>query len=232
MNILDESPKYVMTTTTYEPMIPLIPLPTEYQTEMEGVYVCKPDELKWDSFVDSKDWTPKKYHDRLLKARAFHSRMAAEYVMMLGITDEAWVSRPSLELLIRVAIFSLRRSEYELLSYQITCGMVVLVKKNNGDCIYKFSKLLYGIFLKFTRWGIKKMGSSEKTSNEMMIKLIEGRPTIGQSIQELCVVIDKTLHCIVLYMKETMGNEEELMIETEAGLRESISMFNKIIRVL
>ncbi len=159
----------------------LFPLPLIF--EHEDCYIAEPTSERWRSFLDVEKWEPEQHNHDILNRRKYHARVVWETTMLIAMTDINWLCIPSLELVHQVANLELRITEIELVSYQLTCGMVGIGARERVKLYHCAIKLfMCNIFIAEVLIAGKK--------NKTYEKLMETKPSPSDSIKDLCRQID------------------------------------------
>lgn len=177
---------------------PLIPIPVLGATILDDIYsVGEQPSTRWRSFIDALNWDPRNYHDTLLAKRAYYARTCWEAVFLLSFTDSNWLSLNQYEMMQQVTHFELRRTEFEIVSYQLTCGML-------GIKLFNHKNLLDGCTILFTSmmWIAEKImvpHSNKVKNNYEDLKAM--RPFKGDDRRVLAKKYDRYIFAINEFLK-------------------------------
>ena len=163
---------------------PLIPVPIEFPHE--DCYIPTSSSTRWRSFINAEDWDPKKHNDDLLKKRDYHARIVWETSLLITMTDINWLCVDAIKVIQNVAHLELRISEIDLVSYQLTCGMIGVGAKERVKLYHCAVKLfMLNIFMMKTIVG-SFGGEKESVDKKMAGK----KPEPSDSKRTLCKQID------------------------------------------
>ncbi len=116
-----------------EPLIET-PLSTE---DIDDIYHAEATEApeRWRPYIRVEEWHPEMHHDHLLARRAWYARQVWELIILIGCAEPNYLMIPTLEELKAFSSFKLRKAEYEVMSFQLTCGMLGIgtSRKNQKD---------------------------------------------------------------------------------------------------
>lgn len=213
---------------------PLIPLPVLGLEMIEDIfYVGNSPPERWRSYINAGDWSPAKINGKLLKKRAYHARVAYEATLLLSFTDSSWLSTESYRMIQQVAMLELRTVEFELMSYQLTCGTIGLILENR-DKLFVCATLMFTTQM----WLADKiMDAGEKSFNKRkaLVELGQARPFSVDSTKELAVQIDEYIYGIQEMMKKgsIMITKNTTIIEDLTNkLRLCIRAFDDVAKVV
>jgi len=216
---------------------PLVPLPVDSYF-LDDIYSLPPVPTeRWRSFINVEDWDPKQFHVDLLKRRAYHARMCWEATLLLSFTDSSWLGSKSYEMIKDVAYYNLRVVEFEMISYQLTCGMVGIGSKQHTD-LFNASVGLYTT----TVWIVDKILERQKVKKTMdqrksYSEMIRCRPGPSMTCKELCVLIDQMIHELQEILKkeilfvDCVHDKTSLMIKLSKRFEHIIIAMDKILIV-
>ena len=234
--LIDNSPQQ-LTLNYYQLQPPLIPVPIHGLDVLSDIYCVglQPIE-RWRSYIDATDWDPKQYHDKLMGKRAYHARIVWEMFTFKSFTDFTWLSTTSLNLLAETALLEMRSIEIEIISYQLTCGMIGIKCDDHRD-LYRCSLEFYTLVLWLTEkvLGKKKTKSQYQTLGEVKRDM---QPILSMSKKELGKSIDKLVYAVQEFMKRAeimvdKENEREIfMKELSLKLQKAIISFDKVANVM
>lgn len=199
MSLLDES---VPPQTQATLALPLIDEPVDVSLIEDVFTVGLQETTRWRAFIDAKNWDPRQYHDRMLAKRAYHARVAWEASYLLAFTNSAWLSTKMYELIKHNAHFELRRNEFQLISFQLTAGMLG-IKVNDHDELYKANVLLFTTLI----WLSKKAIDAKKDAPGRMERLKnfsdmnELRPYSSHGKKELAELLDKNIFGLQCFLE-------------------------------
>jgi len=181
---------------------PLIPLPGNIDLISDIFSVGPHSSERWRGFIDCKDWNPKRYNEKLLVLRAYNARMCWECASFLSISEADWVSINTIEMVQETAHFELRKIEIEIVSFQLTSGML-------GLDISDLSKLFQVCVILYTTtiWLNDKVlenGEKNKERRKAALELQENlRPYSVDSVKRLGVLIDRNLFAIFKFISDS-----------------------------
>ena len=235
INLLDSNLPQLLTPNYFQLQQPLIPLPCPGHDVLEDIYSVglQPIE-RWRSYIDVTNWDPKQYHDKLLQKRAYHARIVWEMLTFESYTDSTWLSTASIQMIKDVAYLELRTIEIEIMSYQLTCGMIgINAKKENQKLLYECSLHMYltVLWLCDKVQGKTKTKQQHKTYSEVVQDL---KPFPSNSAKEHGKLIDQLIFAIQEFLKRStimLDNEKEkesFMEELSIKLKKCICSFDKI----
>jgi hypothetical protein len=182
---------------------PLIPGPIDV-SGLEDIYVVgEVSSERWRSFINCENWDPKQYNDKLLGKRAYAARCAYEACLLLSYTDSNWLSVSTFELVRDTALLELRIIEFELFTYQATCGMLCWVLEDQSK-LYLTAGVCYSTLIWMAdKIMFNKKLKPEKGEREDYVALKKLRPYSVDTSRELCRQIDQ----IVFAMKQFLSND-------------------------
>ena len=162
----------------------LFPVPLIF--DHEDCYVAEPTSERWRSFIDVEDWEPEIHNKSILNRRKYHARVVWETTMLIAMTDINWLSTSAIQLIQDVAKFELRVVEIELVSYQLTCGMIGIGAKER----VKLYHCAVNLFMCNMFIAEVLMGDMDEKQKKIHRKLMGIKPMPGDSKKDLCRQID------------------------------------------
>lgn len=167
---------------------------------VEDVYTVGPSpSQRWRVYIDAENWEPKNYHGRLLQAKAYHSRSLYEICMLLSYTNSSWLSLDVLGLIKSTTHLELRRVEFELVSFQLTCGMIgIKVEKKNHD-LYHCGTILFTTLMWISK-NITKL-TNTKPDKDKFYGMMELKPFPSESPKQLAKIVDKLIFAIFSFLQ-------------------------------
>ena len=193
---------------------PLIPTVDSGVDVISDIYcVGKISTKRWRGYIDCKNWDPRQYHDHLLVVRAYNARVCWETCNYLAISESNWLSLGSIKLIQLTAHYRLRMTEFEIVSFQLSCGMLG-IKTDDHDRLFRCCIAVFTTMVFYNRI-ILGDGEKNKERRRASIELeADLRPYSVDSVKQLGGLIDKNIFTIVAYMKNT----EELMAKDEKNV--------------
>ncbi len=239
INLIDSQLPELLTPNFSTLQSPLIPVPINGLDALEDIYCVGLQPIdRWRSYIDATNWDPKIYHDKLLQKRAYHARIVWEMLTLESFTDSTWLSTASVQMIRDVAYLELRQTEVEMMSYQLTCGMIgISVDKAKSNDLYYCALTLYCTIL----WLCDKAQGKTKTKkqHEAYSDVVrEMKPNRSDSPKENGKAIDKLIFAVQEFLKRStimLDNEkekEEFMNELSLKLKKCIISFDKVAIIL
>ena len=180
-------------------MPPLIPLPIDV-TVLEDIYcVGESPTTRWRSFINAKNWSPEYYNDLLIKRKAYHARIVYEMLFIESFTDSSWLSLGSLKMIKDVAYLEMRVAEIELMSFQLTAGMIGL-RSVDKKAIYHAAVTMFLTNLYLAEL-IMDTGTKTKTQRKEYVDLVNVRPLSSDSPKEHAKACDEFIWGIQEFLK-------------------------------
>ena len=216
---------------------PLVPLPVD-SVFLDDIYSLPPvTSQRWRSFINVENWDPKQFHDDLLKRRAYHARMCWEATLLLSFTDSSWLGTKSYEMIKDVAYYNLRVVEFEMISFQLTCGMIGLGSKQHHDLFHAsvglYTTTVWIVDKILERQRVKKTMDQRKSYSQMILC----RPGPSMTCKELCILIDQMIHELQEILKKEIlfvdgvHDKTELMVKLSKRFEHIILAMDKILIV-
>lgn len=204
---------------------PLVTPPVDLSYIDDIYFPLKSDSDRWRSFIDCDDWDPEQFHNALLKRRAYHARMYWEHALLISFTESNWLSLPTLEMVKNAAALSLRMAEFEIASYQLTCGMIAfrLDHPKLLDCAI-------GLFTTMV-WmaeNLLKKGVKSKDRRQQVSDLRSTRPFSVDSKKELAAKLDGYIFAI----KEMLKKGGECLMEPGMDQSECLRQLKQCVLLL
>lgn len=219
---------------------PLVPLPDVDITCIEDIYCVGQSPLdRWRPFIDATNWDPKLYHDKVLASRAFHARSAWEATLLLSFTNSSWLSVGTFEMIRDTAHFELRRNEFQLMSFQLTCGMLG-INCSDKEALFQAAVCLFttSIWIATHILDETKNKKKKKGGRVAFVEMKSLRPYSVDTKKELGRRIDELIHTIFSFMEhETflmLANSMHEKIVKDLGnkLKHCILLVDPILHVL
>lgn len=180
----------------FEPILPLIeepealippPVPVN---DFEDVYcVGASSSERWRLFIDCENWHPEKFHDKLMRKRAYHARCAYEAALLVSYTNSNWLSTPAFELIRDLAVYEMRRVEFEIFSFQSTCGMIGLDSSDRSK-LFTASVVMYTTMIWIAEHVLFTEDNRTKSMRKAFGELKDRRPYSVDGKNTLCENID------------------------------------------
>ncbi len=232
MSLMDEPPPYQEFSQLSQP---LVSLPLNNLNEITDIYTVGLSPIqRWRSFIDAENWDPYQFHDSLLRKRAYHARCVWESVWILSFTDSSWVTIPSYEMLRDIASFELRVVEFEILGYQLTCGMLG-IGANSFDKLFDCAIGLYVTLI----WLTEKILGPNRTKTQRLahVEIVQMKPGRSDSKKNICKHIDRFIFMLQEYLKKgevMMGLQQttHFLSHMTMRLRKNIIALDEIIIVI
>ena len=166
---------------------------------------------RWRQFIDIEKWNPKEHHDKLLNRRNYHIRNCWECIVLISYSEAHWLIRPALEQIRNISSLELRITEIEIISYQITCGMLGIQGDHKQLMRTGWTCYLANMFIAEYIIGndIKKM---TKSQNKCYYDLFHTKPMSCDSKKELALKIDEYvlgLHVFLKNIKRVVGLKDD-----------------------
>jgi len=215
---------------------PLIPPPVDTYN-LDDIYIVgETSSGRWRTFINCLDWNPKKYNNHLLQRRAFHSRACWEAIYLLSFTDSSWVSIGAFTMIKDTAHLELRKVEIELLSFQLTTG-VVGIKMDHQRNVYDASVVFFVTVIWFADLCLKQQELSLKSKSEKKdirkehAKFMHMKPFPHHGIKELAKNLDQLIHALHMFLSAIQLTKQLPIAEIGKKLQSCILMIDKIIIV-
>ena len=216
--------------------VPLIPGDVGIDL-IEDVYtVGESSSERWRSYINCENWNPRQFHDDLLVMRAYHARMCWETCNFMAITESNWLCLGAISMIQETAHYELRRTEFKILSFQLTTGMLGLIA-NDKDILYRCSVILFTTM----HWLTQKIfvaGEKDKTRRKQTVKLqTELRPYSVDGVKHLGLLIDKNIFALYKFMENENFEDlrqiagAEFIKELGIKLRNCILILDKILTI-
>jgi hypothetical protein len=201
----------------------LFPLPIEFPHV--DCYVPVSDSERWRTYIDSDAWEPEKHNKDLLSRREYHARSVWEASMLLSFTDIDWVSTDTIIALRDVGHLELRITEIEIVSYQLTCGMVGIGARERQKLYHCATNLF------MCNMYMSKILESKKST---LVKLENLKPSPSDSKKDLCKQIDLSIfgaHQLLTKGLESMREKRghELVAELSEKLKRCIISLDEVL---
>lgn len=215
---------------------PLIPAIDDNIDLVDDIYcVGKSPGKRWRMFIDCKDWNPRQFHEKLLVKRAYNARMCWETSHYLGIAESNWLSRETITLIQRTAHFKLRVAEFEILTFQLTCGMMG-IKCDDHDMLFKCSVLVFTTMAWFSKSVLDIGNHKDKDRRAAHIDLVSDlRPYSVDSKTRLAGLIDKNIFTIVQFLTTHEGvlpMNSNLVEEMAKKMKNCILLLDEVIQIV
>lgn len=216
---------------------PLVPTPVDTSGYLDDIYhVGESSSERWRSFIDCLKWEPKNYHDRILKKRAYHARTCWEATFLLSFTDSSWLSVGSYRLIQDVAHFEMRKVEIELLSFQLTAGMVG-IKLDDVRLVYDCCVIFYTTMIWFSDYcfkhSIKSNRKEERDDRKAHAHFVHMKPFLHHGGKELAKNLDMMIHAIHTFLGYfNMDGSKEMVELLGRKLKMCIEYVDKVIVLL
>lgn len=205
---------------------PLIETPIS-TSDIDDIYIAEDTELeqRWRPYIRVEDWHPEKHHHHILARRAWYARQVWELIILIGCAEPNYLMLPTLEELKAFSTFKLRKAEYELMSFQLTCGMLGVGSKNQKDlylcCCIMFITNMF-ILEKF----LSKMDQTVDQKKQFSA-CVRSKPLSTDSCKNLGKQIDRQIFMTFLLL----GNVQipkKYHLEVGGKLKECILAFDKV----
>ena len=216
---------------------PLIDAPVDLSS-LEDVYmVGKSPSKRWRVYIDFEKWDPSNYNTSLVKAKAYHARVLYEACYLLSFTDSTWLSTATYELIKATAHLELRRVEFEILSFQLTAGMVgIWIEKGKTENLYHCATTLFTTLM----WMSKRMNdiTGDKRDKETFYGLVDLKPFPSDSSKQLGKNVDRLIFAIFSFLKHkgfkvsSQHFPEEMVRELGNKLQTCIIKLDTLIKVV
>lgn len=162
---------------------------------------------RWRCFINCDDWDPRKHHDTLLGRRDYHARQTWELVAITSILGPDYMCKETLEIVRDVSAVELRKVEFEMMSYQLTCGMIGI--SGHKKDLYRTSCILHLVTVYITNL---ILGGKEKDAEQIKLfdTMIEEKPRKADNKEKLSMKIDRSIFAIQELLKHGTFKETEL----------------------
>jgi hypothetical protein len=231
--LLDDLPATGEMDNLAPPLIPSV----EDNIDLIGDIYCVGESpgKRWRMFIDCKDWNPRQFHEKLLVKRAYNARMCWETSYYLGLGESNWLSRETISLIQRTAHFKLRVAEFEILTFQLTCGMLG-IKCEDHDKLFTCSVLVFTTMVWFSKNVLDLGDNKDKERRTAHIELMQDlRPFSVDSNKRLAILIDKSIFTIVQFLTTHEGVfplNSNLVEEMAKKMKNCILMLDDVIHVV
>ena len=239
LDLLTSSIPEALTPDYWDLPTPLIPTPIVGLEMIEDIYCVGLSPMeRWRSYIDATNWDPKQYHDKLLSKRAYHARIVYEMILLESYMNSTWLSTASLHMIRDIAYLELRTIEIEIMSFQLTCGMLgINSEKKNDRALYECSLEMYLLVMWLTDavQGKNKTKEQHKTYSEVVQDM---KPSYSDSPKQKGKLIDKLIYAIQEFLKrsavmlDSVKDREIFYIELSSKLKKCIICFDKIAVIL
>lgn len=218
---------------------PLVPTPVDTSGYLDDIYtVGESSSERWRKFINCLKWEPRNYHHDLLKRRAYHARVCWEATFLLSFTDSSWLSVGTYRLMQDMGNFELRKVEIELLTFQLTAGMVGF-KIDDVRKIYDCSVIFYTTMI----WFVEKCLEAGKTLSKKKQKedrkasagFVHMKPFLHHGGKELAKNLDMMIHSIhtfLMNLNESPGNDKLPFGEIGKKLKMCIQFVDPVILII
>lgn len=222
MHLLDEQDEYEFLP---EPLI-TTPIST---AEIDDIYTLDQSSSdRWRTFIHVDQWHPANHHTVLFKKRAMYARHVWESIILLSCTEPNYLTIPMLESIKSMASFKLRKTEIEIMTFQLTCGMIGLSIADQKD-LYHCACLFYltTIFI------ANRLLPEKKSLNQrhMYGELIRSKPMTVDSPKDLAIQIDRQILTLHVFLTKGGVNDEDVD-EVAKRLKQCICSFDKVAKIL
>jgi hypothetical protein len=212
----------------------LIPLPLDVST-IEDIYTVGLSPMeRWRVYIDCENWHPSNFHDKLMKRRAYHARCVWEACLLLSFTNSNWLTTTAYESIKNISQFELRQVEIEIMSYQLTCGMIGIACEKHPQlyfCAKKIHECVMFLADKILEQGKKNM---EKRKVHAEIKRTE--PLKSETRKQLGKYIDEGIFTIHSFLKTGTiiidSSSTAFVEELSTKLRIAIIAFDKVAQIM
>jgi hypothetical protein len=209
---------------------PLIPNAVD-MTAFQDIYVVgKPTSKRWRSFINAEDWSPKQFHDQLMKDRAYHARCVWEASMLISYTDSSWLSTDAFVMIKDVANYSLRQTEFEILSFQLTAGMIGIILEDQ-HALYRCATVLYLTMMTCADLPMRR-AKITKEDRKLYGEFVRMKPLPHDSKKSLGVNIDEMIHAIHCFIGQNGNPNAEDTASLAKKMQLSIEMLDPIIKII
>ncbi len=162
---------------------------------------------RWRCYINGEEnWRPSKHHDKLISQREYHARQSWEMIVIISICGD-YTCKSTLEMLRDISVTELRKVEFEMMSYQLTCGMIGI--SGNRQDLYRVACVLHLITVYITNI---ILGKSKKTKQQQKIfdSMVEEKPIKADNKMKLSVKIDKSIFAIQELIKHGTFKDTDL----------------------
>lgn len=210
---------------------PLIPVPYDF-TAVEDIYTIPEDEKseRWRPWIDSENWDPKVLYEGLGKKRAYHARLAWEACQLIALTDVNWLCTGTLETIRDIALIEVRRTEIDMVSYQLTLGMIGIGAKERVK-LYHAAVNIYLLTIKLSK---QIMGKDPNATQKKALKeLMMEKPNASDSKRRLSRMVDDGLVGVrTLLGSERVGDDPKFVEELARLMRLLVIALDAVIVIL
>ncbi len=210
---------------------PLIPLPIEIETTIDEFSVGEYPADRWRDYIDvSKPLDPKSIHDKQMKTRIYAAKTIYELAIMRSCIGDDWVLKDTLDMIFNKSQIELRIIEFEIIGYQLLCGMIKFQGKH--DDMYHANITLYFTLIKL----IDYTGGETKQAKKIKNSVIKTKPGRTQTFKSLALNIDSLILAIIKILKNEIESTQSELLEKlyllAKKLTECITSLDKVIIVV
>jgi len=189
---------------------PLIPALVDTSTFDDIYSVGESSVQRWRTFINCLEWNPRQYHDKMMVKRAYHARISWEASLLVSFTNSSWLSTSAYEMIRDTAHFELRKTEIEILSYQLTCGMMGINLRDKG-ALYKCAAIVYTTIIWFADRCVtlqKAKKNSNREDRKIHATFVHMKPYAHHGPKELGKNLDQLIHALFTFLQHFPINQD------------------------
>jgi len=232
LNLMDNNPPEFIPQEIEQQ--PLIEAPIDLSL-IEDIYTVGLSPMaRWRAYIDCENWQPKNFHDQLLKSRAYHARCVWEACFLMSFTNKDWLTIGANQTIKDVAHFELRKVEIQIMSYQLTCGMLGICCDKHPQLFFCAEKTFECVM--FLAEHILKDGQKKMSNRKAFGEIQRTKPFKSESRKALGKYIDEGIYTVMeLLNKGTVviqENSTKFVEEMGNKLRLMICSFDKVAKIM
>lgn len=213
---------------------PLLESPLDVSL-IEDIYTVGNSPMeRWRIYIDCENWNPQRHHDKMMKNRAYHARCVWEACLLLSFTNSNWLTVQSYQMIKDISHFELRKIEIEIMSYQLTCGMLGICCDKHPQlyfCALKTYETVMYLTDAILNQGKKKL-ENRRAHGEMkrtQPMKSDSRKQLGKYIDEGIFTVHSLLQRGAIVLNE---NSTEFVSGLGLRLRLMICSFDKVAKIM
>lgn len=213
---------------------PLIESPIDVSF-IEDIYTVGLSSIeRWRVYIDCENWDPKQFHDKMMKRRAYHARCTWEACLLISFTNSSWLTVKTYETMRNISHFELRVVEIEIMSYQLTCGMIGIVCEKHPQLYFCAEKTFETVM--FLTDAILGQGNKKMSHRKAHGEMKRTKPMKSDSRKQLGKYIDEGIFTVHSFIKSASiiinENSSDFVNELSTRMRLMICSFDKVAQVL
>lgn len=215
--------------------VPLIGEPINGLETVQDIYISDSGNAdRWRSYMNYKQWDPRKFNDEILKMKMYHARVYTETTILDSIIPSDWVIGEQVRAIQELAAIHMRKYEFEIAGFQLLTGNIAITtKKEKREDLRMAAAMLYtSIF-----WWLNQMPSTNKIVSKSKKTLGLWKPLSVDSAKCYARHIDNLIETMRILLKLNLGDEDVIdskKFKKELGvkLRNCILSLDKVLIIL